>query len=180
MAAFRKLALALALAVVVGGVAVAYSNGIGPFGSSGEQIEEPESRGDVFELGENGSVVLNGSSGEMPPITMRIKSINDCGQTCREISARVGNEMEEEATNVTVYTRIYAGNGTDGYRVWASNRRIGKIPGDFAEHTTDRVELGWREVPRVSAQDGWVTIETTVESDQATVTFVAYRKVLAS
>lgn len=179
MAAFRKLALALALAVVLGGVAVAYSNGVGPLGGDGRQsIEEPESRGEVYELDGNGTVDVNESSEGLPAFTTTVKEITKCGQTCSEISAKFTNQMEEDATNVTIYTRIYAGNGTDGDRIWMDNRPVGKIPAETSEHTIDRIELGMFDVPKVSATDGWITIETTVESDQATVTFVSNRKVL--
>jgi hypothetical protein len=37
--------------------------------------------------------------------------------------------------------------------------------------TTERVELSLRDARKVDQNDGWITILTTVESDDTTVTF---------
>jgi len=41
-----------------------------------------------------------------------------------------------------------------------------------ADHTTtERVELSLQDARKIDQEDGWITILTTVESDDTTVTF---------
>ncbi len=180
MVSARQIAAVVAVALVVAGVGVAYTNGVGPFpGGEGaeDDIEEPDSRGEVVELGDDGTPEVD--EGEDPPaFTLKITDISECGTTCRDVSVALSNEMEEDATNVTVYTWIYAGQGTDGDQVWSNSRDVGTLSAGDTLESTDRVDVGLGGGNAIRSEDGWITIETTVESDQETVTFVREEQVM--
>jgi len=108
-----------------------------------------------------------------PPFAFEVESVEDCGETCREVNVALGNLMEEDAENVVVHTWIYAGETTDRDAVvWADSRDVGTLEAGEVLRSTDEVDLSVQQANNVRDADGVVTIETTVESPQATVTFV--------
>lgn len=200
-----KLAVAgVALVVAVGGAA-AFVVGVGPFtGSGGDPAGTPEgapeSTGTVYEVGDGGgSGGGDGSSGDdgggdggsgsgdatatatppPPPFAFTIDNIEQCGQTCREVTATISNQQATSASDVAVYTRIYAGNSTaEGDKVWEGLNEVGTLEGGGAATRTDTVELSLVEAGQVQNNDGWITIVTTVESAERTITFRNNRNVL--
>ena len=114
---------------------------------------------------------------ETPPFTFVIDSIEECGQTCRDVTSTVTNQQDATARNTTVYTRLYVGNGTDGDVAWQGSERVGTLdPGESAT-ATKRVELSFSEALAVQNNDGWITVQTTVETVDRTVTFTDRRQV---
>jgi hypothetical protein len=111
------------------------------------------------------------------PFTVTVDRIEKCGETCRDVTTTVANEQSTDASNVTVYSRIYAGNGTDGKVVWSGTESVGDLDAGESYTTTKRVDLSLREAYAVRQQDGWITVRTTVQSDSETVTFTERRKV---
>ena len=111
------------------------------------------------------------------PFAMRIDSIESCGRTCRDVTATLVNQQEQRATGTTVYTRIYAGNGTDGDVVWEGNHEVGTLPAGASDTETQRVELGYFDAINIQQEDGWVTILTSIDTDRRTVTFRERRDV---
>lgn len=112
-----------------------------------------------------------------PPFEMQIESVESCGQTCRDVTATLVNNQEREATGVTVYTQIHAGDSTDGDVVWEGTQDVGTLGAGTAETDTQRVDLGYLEAAKVQDSGGQITIRLTVETDQRTVTFVEHRDV---
>ncbi|WP_348612172.1 hypothetical protein [Halobaculum rarum] len=187
------------LAIAVGGVA-AFIAGIGPLGdiggSSDAVTETPESTGTVY--GDAGGASGDGSSGgdsgggteattadgsdggdSVPPYTFVVEAIEECGQTCRDVTVRLDNNRNETATGISVYTRIFAGDTTDsGDKVWEEKRDVGTLEAGASTTETSRVELSYSEGYQVQQADGWITILTTVESDDVTITFKERRQVL--
>jgi len=182
-------ALAVAL-IVAGGVAAALAFGVGPSGGGptagdgGEATATPESTGTVYTAADGG----DGTSGTgttsasatptPPPFAFEVLRIESCGDTCRDVTAEVTNNRNETATGVQVYTRIYAGNSTDGGdRVWEGTDDVGTLEAGESVTSTDRVDLSYGEALEIQNEDGWITILTTVESDDVTITFKERRNV---
>lgn len=183
--------------VVAAGGAAAFIAGIGPLGdigggSSDTVTETPASTGTVYgDTGGSSGGDTDGSAGEstasdgsstaesVPPYTFAVESIEECGQTCRDVTVRLDNNRDETATGISVYTRIFAGNSTDsGDKVWEGTRDVGSLEAGASTTETSRVELSYSEGYQIQQADGWITIVTTVESDDVTITFKERRQVL--
>lgn len=150
----------LVLAVGVG-AAVYYGVGPAPGGESSDPIED-------FPVGTPAE-----PDSETAPFTFTIDDFEECGATCRDVTATLHNQQDEAATDVTVYTRVFAGeNNTDtDDLVWEGTEAVGTIEAGASYTSTERVELSLQEARKVDKHDGWVTIVTTVESNEVTVTF---------
>lgn len=75
----------------------------------------------------------------------------------------------------------YAGVGpdvTDEDLVWADTERVGTLEAGGTHTTTRRVELSLEEGLAVDAHGGWLTIVTTVRSDERPETFGERRQVV--
>ena len=148
--------------VVVLALGSALYLGVGPApgGDSGDEIEE-------FPTADTTA------SDEVEPFSFVIDEIEECGETCRDVTATVDNNQDEAATDVTVYIRIFAGQdntNTDDI-VWEGTEDAGNMAAGADHTTTERVELSLQDARKIDQEDGWITILTTVESDDTTVTF---------
>ncbi|SEH47321.1 hypothetical protein SAMN05192561_102267 [Halopenitus malekzadehii] len=167
----------LALALAVG--AMAYT-GVGPApgGDSGESIEEfpteepSTAESSAEESGSNDGSTTT-SAPDTEPFSFTIDETEECGTTCRDVTATLYNEQDETATGITTYIRIFAGeNNTDTDDVvWEGTVDVGTLEAGASHTTTERVELSFQGARKVDRNDGWITIQTTVESDDTTVTF---------
>ena len=152
--------------------ALATGFGPAPGGSSGTPAPTPESTGTVYD----GSG--DGTAESTPPFSFGIDSIEECGQTCRDVTATLNNNQDTAASDVTVYTRIYAGNSTaSNDRIWSGTEAVGSMEAGGSYTSMNRVELSLAEGQQVRSNDGWITIVTTVESADTTVTFKDNRDV---
>lgn len=111
-----------------------------------------------------------------PSYAFVIERIESCGETCRDVTTTLTSEGAA-STDVTVYTRIYAGNGTDGDVVWEGSEPVGDLDAGESYTATKRVELSMTDAFAVQQADGWITIQTTIQSDEKTVTTTEQRKV---
>ena len=109
--------------------------------------------------------------------TLTVEEVEPCGRTCRDVTSTLENEQSTDATDVTVYTRIYAGNGTDGDVVWEGKEPVDDLDAGESYTATRRIELSLWEANAVRSHDGWVTIHTAVRSDERTVAFDQRRDV---
>ena len=107
----------------------------------------------------------------------RVESVKRCGQTCRDVTSTVTNEGSAGAAGVTVYVRLFAGQGTSGNLIWTGTEDVGRLPAGASHATVTRVELSLMEAAAVQGADGWITIQTTIQSNQRTVTFAESRQV---
>lgn len=120
----------------------------------------------------------SGSSDSAPPFTFTIDSIENCGTTCRDVTVTLTNEQSHAASDVTVYTRIYAGNTTsEDAIVWQGKEPVGSMAAGASVERTQRVSLSYGEAYEVKQHDGWITVVTTVQSANETVTFESRRDV---
>ena len=113
-----------------------------------------------------------------PPFGFVIENIEECGTTCRNVTSTLTNQQDSTVEGVTVYSRIFAGQGTDGEEVWRGEEPVGTLGPGESYTTTRQVELSFQEGLAVQNEDGWITIQTTVETEGRTVTFTERRQVL--
>ena len=160
----------LLVVVVAIGLGAALYTGVGPApgGDSGDSIEEFPTADDA-DTGGSGATSLD----DTDPLSFTIDDIEECGQTCRDVTATLDNNQNETETNVTVFIRIFAGeNNTEmDDLVWEGIEEAGTIEAGGSHTTTERVELSLQEARKIDQEDGWITILTTIESDDTTVTF---------
>ncbi|MDZ7688890.1 MAG: hypothetical protein U5J64_09255 [Halobacteriales archaeon] len=108
-----------------------------------------------------------------PPFVPELENMEDCGETCREATVALRNDMNVAAEDVVVYVRLYAGDSTDSDNVvWGENRNLGTLAPGEVYRTTESVDLTPQQANKVREKDGRVTVKATVESEQATATFV--------
>ncbi|MFW6321209.1 MAG: hypothetical protein ACOC0Z_05110 [Halohasta sp.] len=160
----------LVAVLVVGGVGAAVYGGVGPVPGS-----EPTSDSDsetVFNETDN-----DGTTTEESPFTFTVDEIDDCGETCRDVTATVENTQDEPAESVTASTRIFAGENSTEDLLWEDTEEIGALAAGESHTTTERVELSWSEAYAVEQNGGWITIVTTIESDEETITVRENRQV---
>jgi hypothetical protein len=124
-----------------------------------------------------GDATTDTATPEPAPFDVSIVNIEECGETCRDVTVDLTNQQDTDATGVTVYTRIFAGNGTDGDQVWSGEESVGTLAAGETHTGTKRVELGLSDALAVDNADGWITIQTTIETDDQTVTFTERRQV---
>lgn len=102
-----------------------------------------------------------------------IVNVETCGNTCRDVTARLSNTGTTARESVRVTTKVFA----DGDLLWTGNESVGRLaPGD--SHTsTKRVQVGFSGGLKIRANDGYVTIVTVVRSASGTARFEDRRKV---
>jgi len=188
----RLVAGGVLLLVFVAGVA-AFAAGLGPApggdSGGGELTDVPTGTGTIYggsgTATDDGGSDGGGSDGSTataesgPPFVFEVTEIDECGRTCRDVTVTLFNEQEDTATGVTIYTRIFAGNSTDeSDKVWEGKEDVGRLEGGGSVTATKRVELSLMEANQVRENDGWVTVLTTVRSDETTITFRSREQVL--
>lgn len=144
-----------------------------------DQSESDESESDETD-GENDAderddAENDGDTGA--PFTVVAEDTEECGKTCRDVTSTVTNHQNATAEDVTVSTRIYAGKGTNAARVWHGSEDVGSLSPSGSHTATARIELSLGDAISVKRADGWITIETTVETDDQAVTLTEQRQV---
>ena len=177
----KLLAFVGVLLVVLAGVVGALVTGFGPL-PGGETEADAESFPTATPAG--GSTGAGGggdattvTSTPTPPFALAIDSIEECGQTCRDVTSTLTNQQDTTARDVTVHTRIFVGNGTGGDVAWRGRERVGTLEAGGIATATRRVELSYSEALAVQRNGGWITVQTTVETADRTVTFSDRRQV---
>jgi hypothetical protein len=188
----RRLFGVVALVAVVL-VAAAFVLPDGPVpGAGGDEPIDGATDGAAGDGGDGASDGGSGSSASTPlvtvsgvegtataekPFAFTIDEIEQCGSTCRDVTSTVTNQQSSEATGVDVTTDIYAGNETSGDTIWSGEEDVGTLPAGESYTATKRVDLGMSDALAVEQNDGWITIETTIESDSKTMTIIERRDV---
>ena len=183
----KVLVAVVAVALVATGVA--FTGVLGPSGGDGggefPTASAPESGSGGSSSAGGGGGGSGGSSDDggtatptpEPPFDLDVDSVESCGQTCRDVTATLENQQDRRATGVTVYTRVYAGRGTDGDVVWEGNRDVGALDAGGTDTATQRMEIGYFDALAIKGEDGWITIVLTIETDSQTVRFQERRDV---
>lgn len=160
------------LAVGSGGaVASGFGAGPGPDNAPGSGVAPGEAPASAPDSGGEDAAT------DEPAFTVIADNTDKCGRTCRDVTSTVTNRQNATAENVTVATQIYAGKEGNGKQVWQGSADVGTLAGGESHTATERIELGFGDAIAVKGAGGWVTIETTVESDDGTVTLTERRDV---
>lgn len=165
----------IAVIVVAVGIGAALYTGAGPApgGDSGDEIEEFPTEEDTDGDGSDADGSDATSTDDTDPFSFMIDELEECGETCRDVTSTLTNNQDQTESNVTVYVRIFAGqdNTNTDDLVWEGTEDVGTMEADEDYTSTDRVELSLQDARKIDQEDGWITIQTTVESDDTTVTF---------
>jgi hypothetical protein len=102
-----------------------------------------------------------------------IRTVSTCGLTCRDVTVSATNTGNATATNVTVETRLEAGETV----VWRGNESVERLEPNESATATKRVRFGVFDAIQVRQNDGYVTANTTVTWDGGRETFDVRRKV---
>lgn len=157
------------------GIGAAFYYGVGPApggSDSGEELTDfPTATAALGESSDGGSGTT--ATTEPPPFSFAIDSVEECGQTCRDVTATLHNNQDRTATGVTVFIRMFAGQDNTDTKdlVWEGKENVGTLAAGASQTTTERVELSLQEAQKINQNDGWITILTTVKTDDTTVTF---------
>ncbi len=108
-----------------------------------------------------------------PGYKFTIENIEKCGNTCRDVTARLTNAGGEERRSVRVTTKMYAGDSL----IWSGNETVGTLDAGESHVSTRRVKVGFSGGMAISANDGYVTIVTIIGSESGTTRFSERRKV---
>lgn len=112
------------------------------------------------------------------PFAVTIDRVEDCGTTCRDVTVSLTNRQHTPATDVVVYTQVFAGNTTaEDDLIWQGEESVGSLAAGETSTSTRRVELSFGDALDVQEANGWVTVRTTVQSADRTVTFTERRDV---
>lgn len=117
-----------------------------------------------------------GTADTGPSFAFEVDRVESCGETCRDVTTTLTSEGAP-ATDVTVSTRIYVGNGTDGDVAWEGSEPVGDLGTDESYTGTERVELSITDAYAIQQAGGWITVRTTIQSDERTVTTTERRNV---
>ncbi|MDQ2071011.1 hypothetical protein RBH20_00525 [Haloarcula sp. H-GB4] len=179
----KLLAVIGIVVLLLAGVGGAFVTNLGPFQaeSSGEDLSEFPT--ETTEATESDTAITDtgdsdGGAASTPPFAFTVDSIEECGRTCRDVTSTLTNQQNSTADDITVYTRIYAGNTTDGDVVWQGSEDVGTLEADGSYTTTRRVDLAFSDAYAIEQADGWITIRTTVETADQTVTISDQRDVI--
>jgi len=169
------------VALILVGVGTAFVPGIAPGGDAGVGTESSATEATVGET--TGSGMADGettdeqTTADTQPFVISIDNIEECGRTCRDVTSTLTNQQATTAEDVTVSTNLYAGTDTGGDTLWQRADTIGTL-GDGESYTaTIRIDLGYSDAYAVKQADGWILIQTTVETATRTVTFTEKRQV---
>lgn len=176
-----KLLLAVVVVVAVGAGAVVAAGDLFAGGNDTDTDSFPTATPESDDGGE--TTIESGDSSTTtatptPPFGFAINAIEECGQTCRDVTSTLTNQQDATAENVTVYTRIVVGQGTGGDEIWRGQEDVGTLSAGESYTAEKRVELSLSDGLAVENNDGWITVQTTVETEEQTVTFTDERQVV--
>lgn len=111
--------------------------------------------------------------GTTSAFSYKVDSIEECGQTCQDVTITLANNQTDAASQTTLHMRIFAGrnNTADDDLVWEDTVDVGTLEAGGSYTTTKRVEFSFQEGMKITDEDGWITIHTTVESGDTKLTF---------
>lgn len=133
------------------------------------QSDGPDSTGDAGDSNAEGTT----TRAENPGYGFTIETIEKCGSTCRDVTARLANSGSETRRAVRVTTKMYAGDDL----LWSGNETVGTLDAGESHVSTKRVQVGFGGGMAIKSNDGYVTIVTIIDSASGTTRFSERRKV---
>jgi len=108
-----------------------------------------------------------------PNVTMRVRSIENCGSRCRTVTIALSNVGTDVARDVRVATSITTGDSL----VWEASSDVGRLAATETATRTRTIRIGYADAAKIKANDGRIRIETVVRTANATRTFTEERTV---
>ncbi|MFB6300540.1 MAG: hypothetical protein ABEH65_09795 [Halobacteriales archaeon] len=173
----KLLMIGLLVVVLVLGTGVALVMGFGPAPGTPDTVADtPDSS---FPTATPTPVTTSTAAGTStatepatgPPLSLTVDRIEQCGRTCRDVTTSLTNERTHTVEDVVVYSRVFVGNDTDGDVVWSTKQRVGSLDPGETVTMTERIELSYSAGYAVMEADGWITIQTTIQTADTTITF---------
>jgi hypothetical protein len=145
--------------------------GSGPESDGAGGGDAGSSGGDGASGGDGGT----DDTGDPAPATFlfTVDDTEKCGTTCRDVTVSVRNRGGTAAESVDVDVRILA----DGDELWAGSQSFPAVEAGETKTRTERVNLGFVDGAKIKANDGYITIETTIAWDGGQESFSERRKV---
>lgn len=107
-------------------------------------------------------------------LAFEIDGIEECGLTCRNVTATLSNVGDGTARNVTVNTTLYA----DDRPVWNASRNVGRIGANESYTATERVTVDVDEAQAIQENEGYATVVVEVTFDEGRARFERRREVV--
>jgi hypothetical protein len=123
--------------------------------------------------GDGGSAEESTATPQPDPFQFTVGAIENCGTTCRDVTASVTNVRQQAVQDVTVTTVIT----TEGDQVWQGDADLGTLDAGETVETTRRVNIGYFDAAKIKNNGGYITVETTIQSSAGEYTFSERRKV---
>lgn len=117
---------------------------------------------------------VDDSGGGNVTFVMATEEIEACGFTCRDVTSTLGNVGAADATDVRVAVVVTV----DDERIWEETESIGTLETGDGETRTRRVDVELNDALAVQRNDGRVTVETTIVSDELSATFAREERIL--
>ncbi|MFC4358423.1 hypothetical protein ACFO0N_10775 [Halobium salinum] len=142
---------------------------------AGASGEAPATESESGPTTDGGDATTDAETGTPEPADFRfdVDRVEDCGTTCRDVTLSVRNRGGTDAENVEMAVRLLA----DGDEVWRGTQPFDRVEAGESRTVTRRVEIGYFDGARIQANDGYVTIETTITWDGGRQSFSERRKV---
>lgn len=157
---------------VIAGVSLAGLTGGSTGDSDAESPSDTDGRAKTDGSGSNAGPDL---ARETPTVAFDLGpvSLTECGTTCREATTTLRNTGEGDATDIRVFVTVF----TDETVVWETEERIGRLESGASVARTYRVDVDLGTALAIRENDGRLTIELTIESDQQTERIVREKDV---
>lgn len=159
------------LLLVTAGVVVA--GVVGFFGTSGSDVVTDSPSVPTT----SGVESVETPTASSQPFALETRDVETCGMLCRNVTSTVTNDQSAGARDITITTRLYAGNDTDGEVRWQATERVGRLGPGETYRTIQGVELQLADALAIRDTGGWVTIDSTVETADQSVTVTDRREV---
>lgn len=171
-------AVVVGLVVVAGTVGALVTDiGTGDDVAGGDGDSEQTYESTVVMGGTDSDGAASGSGGDggaerLPPFSFSVKKIENCGDTCREVTASITNN-QNVSRDVTVRSIIYTG----GEKIWEGESDLGTLASGETRTDTKTVKLGYVDGYKVKQNDGKILVKTYVVTEDATYVFKERRDV---
>lgn len=113
-------------------------------------------------------------TGDTRQFNFTIRTMESCGQRCRDITADLIN-TGGRVTNVRVVSRLYAGTPDDD-ELWRGSMDYGTLRTNSTTEITTRITIGYAEGIKLCGADR-TTMQTTVSSSEHEQTFTTHPQI---
>lgn len=110
----------------------------------------------------------------LEPFNLRQQNVTKCGMTCRVVTVTLTNMGNNMAKNISVESRIFAGDS----HIETRQTTIRRLRPNETVVRTIRIDAGLQDVIRIKQNGGRITVQSTIKSDDHNMTKISQRKIL--